>query len=314
MPADAGYAAAGDTGVVPPLTLDPELPDHVQELLRQADPALLRKAVRGGLTSPWWGLADPLGGRRAAWWFGGLLLSAFARSTVMVGVGAVAYGLSSAVAVWKRRHRHAVLLQIAGVHDRFVLGHELRPEVGELLARAEQAATRVLRSSAQRLDPADKEHHDRRLQGQVWEIAEALRIYSRVAAQGPAKAVSEAVAQAMEPRRKALRISLSSTGRRVEALENYATQIAEAELRRHELRQLRELTTGNEDLLDLLAATARDELAVAQIAEMSDEVAKALELFNEALQAAQDAATAALPALPAPGTRPAKPLGVANPP
>ncbi|MEW1760363.1 hypothetical protein AB0393_28115 [Streptomyces cyaneofuscatus] len=307
-PTQAERTAAGDTGGVPPLTLDPDLPDHVQELLRQADPELLRTAVRGDFTSPWWGLADPLGSRRASWWFGGILISAFVRSPVMAGVCACAYGLSAAVAVFKRRRRMAVLLQIAGVHDRFVLSLELTPEAGELLARAERAAAWVKGSSVQRLDPADKEHHDRRLDGQVWEIAEELRAYSRVAVRVPTMALSEAVAQAMEPRHKALRISLSSIGRRVEALEHYATQITEAEQRRRELRQLRQLTTGDEELLDLLADTARDDLAVAEIAEMSGEVAKALELFNDALQAAQEAAAAALPALPTTDTAPGWPL------
>ncbi|MCX4826600.1 hypothetical protein OG883_43970 [Streptomyces sp. NBC_01142] len=297
-PSVAERAVSGDAGTAAPqLTLDPELPDHVQELLRQADPALLREAVAAERTSPWWGLADPLGGRRAAWWFGGLLLSVFARSMFMFGVGACAYGLSCAVAVLKRRRRTAVLLRIADAHDQFVLGRELNSEAAELLARAARAATRVQRSSVQRLDPADKLHNDRRLDGQVWEVADALRTYSRVAGQGPTTAVSAVVAQAMEPRRKILRISLSSIGRRVEALENYAAQIAEAEERRRELRQLRQLTTGTEELLDLLAATARDELAVTEIAGMSEEVAKALELFNEALQSAQDAATVALSSL-----------------
>lgn len=307
---EAEGTAAGDTGtVVPPLTLDPELPDHVQELLRQAGPALLREAVSAEPASLWWGLADPLGGRRARWWFGWLLLSVFARSTLMLGAGACAYGLSSAVAVLKRRQHMAVLLEIAGVHDQFVLSHELDPQAAELLARAARAACRVQRSSVQRLDAADKQHNDRRLDGQVWEIADSLRTYSRVAGQGPTKAVSEVVAQALEPRNKILRTSLASIGRRVEALETYAAQIAEAEQRRRELRQLEQMTMGTEELLDLLASTARDELAVAEIEGMSDEVAKALNLFSEALLSAQDAAAMALPSTSSTSTHPVAPLG-----
>lgn len=260
-------------------------------------------------TSPWWGLADPLDGRRASWWFGWLLLSVFARSPLMLGAGACAYGLSGAIAVLKRRQRVPVLLRIAEVHDRFVLGHELNAETAVLLARAVRAADRVKRSTVQRLDTADKQHNDRRLDGQVWEIAEALRTYSRVAGQGPAEAVSEVMAQALEPRRNILRISLASIGRRVEALENYAAQITEAEKRRRELRQLRRLTTGTAELFDLLAATARDDLAVAEIENMSGEVARALALFNEAVQSAQDAAALVLPSPSATSVRPADPLG-----
>ncbi|MET9779111.1 hypothetical protein ABZ023_33515, partial [Streptomyces sp. NPDC006367] len=149
--------------------------------------------------------------------------------------------------------------------------------------------------SVQRLDPADKQHNDRRLDTQVWEIAEALRAYSRVAKSEPASPVSAVVERALEPRRRILRTSLSSIGQRVEALEHYATQIAEAEERRRELRQLRCLSAGTDDLLGLLAATAHDDLAVAEIEGMSDEAARALDLFNEALQAAQGAADLALP-------------------
>ncbi|WP_331746341.1 hypothetical protein OG923_33125 (plasmid) [Streptomyces halstedii] len=296
---DAERVGPGGTGdAVPPLTLDPELPVPLQELLRQADLALLRGAVTTEPPSPWWGLADPLAGRRGSWWFAWLLLSVFARSVLLVGAGACAYGLTSAVAVLKRRRRAAVRVQIAQVHDRFVLGSELDSEAAELLARAARAAAWVQRSSVQRLDPADKAHNDRRLDTQVWEIADGLRTYSRVAGGEPTEPASALVERALEPRRKILRTSLSSLGRRVEALEHYAAQIAEAEQRRREVRQLQHLTAGTDDLLDLLAATARDELAAAEIAEMGDEVATALELFAESLRAAQDAATAALPSLP----------------
>ncbi|WP_328973574.1 hypothetical protein [Streptomyces sp. NBC_00239] len=309
-PAGVQPADGEKTGmVVPRLTLDPELPAPVQELLRQAEPAQLRAALSSDLTSEWWGLADPLGGRRASWWFGWMLLSAFARSVPMAEAGICAYGLAAAIAVSKRRRRLSALRRIAAVHAHFVLNQELDSDAGELLARAARAVSHVQRSSVQRLDPADKQHNDRRLDSQVWEIADSLRTYSRVAGQGPTQAVSEVVAQALEPRNKVLRISLASIGRRVEALEHYAAQIAEAERRRHELRQLRQLATGTEELLDLLASTARDELAVAEIEGMSDEVAKALDLFNEALQSAQDAAAVALPSPVATSTHPAAPSG-----
>lgn len=296
-PSEAERAEPADTGdAVPPLTLDPELPVHMQEFLRQADLALLREAVTAEPSSPWWGLADPLGGRRSSWWFAGLLLSVFARSMLMLGVGACAYGLSSAVAVLKRRRHIAVRVQIAEAHGQFVLGTELGSEAAELLARAARAAARVQRSSVQRLDQADKQHNDRRLDTQVWEIADALRAYSNVAERGPKKAVSEVVAQALESRRMALRISLASIERRVEALETYAARIAEAEQRLRELRQLQQLTTGVEEVFDLLAATARDDHAVAEIEGMSDEAAKAVDFFNAAVQAAKEAADVALPA------------------
>ncbi|MFE7485110.1 hypothetical protein [Streptomyces sp. NPDC057552] len=290
----------GNTGdAVPPLTLDPQLPVPMQELLRQADLALLREAVTTEPPSPWWGLADPLSGRRGSWWFAWLLLSVFARSMLLVGAGACAYGLISAVAVARRRRRTAVRVQIAQAHDRFVLGAELDSEAAELLARAARAAARVQSSSVQRLDPVDKAHTDRRLDTQVWEIADGLRTYSRVAGSEPTEPVSALVEQALGPRRKILQASLSSLGRRVEALEHYAAQIAEAEQRRREVRQLQHLSAGTDDLLGLLAATARDELAAAEIAEMGEEVATALQLFADSLEAAQEAATAALPSLPA---------------
>ncbi|MFJ5877417.1 hypothetical protein [Streptomyces sp. S1] len=93
-------------------------------------------------------------------------------------------------------------------------------------------------------------------------------------------------------RRRALRTSLDSIARRVTALEQYAAQVTEADDRYRELRQIRQLAAGSDDVLDFLARTVRDDLAAAEIKGMTGEAAAA---FTAALDSAKEAAALALP-------------------
>ncbi len=74
-------------------------------------------------------------------------------------------------------------------------------------------------------------------------------------------------------RRRALRASLDGITRRVSALESYPEQVAQADDRYSELREIQALTDGSDDVLDFLAHAARDDLAVAEIEDMTGQAA-----------------------------------------
>ncbi|MDH6522094.1 hypothetical protein [Streptomyces sp. SAI-090] len=96
-------------------------------------------------------------------------------------------------------------------------------------------------------------------------------------------------------RRRVLETSLQGIERRVAALEAYAEQVAEADARYAEVREIERLTAGSTELLELLARTAADDLAVAEIEGLTDEAAVVASTFTKALESAKQAAVAALP-------------------
>ncbi|MEV4000289.1 hypothetical protein ACFYPK_31760 [Streptomyces halstedii] len=92
-----------------------------------------------------------------------------------------------------------------------------------------------------------------------------------------------------------MRTSLNGIARRVGALESYAEQVAQADDRYRELQQIQALTDGSSDVLDFLARTARDDLAVAEIEGLTGEAAAVAAFFTTALESAKEAAVIALP-------------------
>lgn len=79
------------------------------------------------------------------------------------------------------------------------------------------------------------------------------------------------------------------------ALEAYAGQVAEADARYAEVREIERLAAGRDELLDLLARTMADDLAAAEIDALTDEAAVVASTFAKALESAKQAAAAAIP-------------------
>ncbi|MFF3215452.1 hypothetical protein ACFYYB_33060 [Streptomyces sp. NPDC002886] len=106
------------------------------------------------------------------------------------------------------------------------------------------------------------------------EIASALREYSRLSDSTAADSDAKIVAL-QAARRQALRVSRGGVEQHIAALEDYAAQVCEADLRYRELPQIQRLVE-----LDLLARTAADALAVAEFAAMSAEAAIVAKTFR----------------------------------
>ncbi|MEU6680872.1 hypothetical protein [Streptomyces sp. NPDC046925] len=287
--------------------MDPELSDADRALLREA--AERRSADTAEPSSLVWVALPPLGKGAAlmvppglAWlwatevdrptWIaahvelwapklmlmGGALLAAFIMITLLVASG-------------DNRNRRFV----AGSGDRWVRPRDLTEEAQDLLVRTQRAADAILGSDVHRLSLLDQTRNELMLPAHEWEIATALRDYSRLVRQEPAEPGSRKVTDLLAKRRAALEVSRDGLERRVAALEAYACQVVQADAGYEELQQLQLLSDTSPELLDLLARTVRDDLAVAELDGLTGEAAVVADTFTKALKAAKQSAVAALP-------------------
>ncbi|MEV0989947.1 hypothetical protein [Streptomyces sp. NPDC049949] len=217
-------------------------------------------------------------------WIGGLGLYVGAAVLLFAGVKAFQ-------SVMYRRKLRA--LDAATEH--YVQDRDLTDDTRGLLVRAQRAQSTIIGSQVHRLDLIDRQRNEVVLPVQVWEIASALREYSRLSGSTAADSSSAEVVALQAVRRQTLRVSRDGVEQRIAALEEYAAQVCEADLRYRELQQIQRLVEGNDEALDLLARTAADALAVAEIEAMSKEAAIVAKTFSSALDRASAAAVIALP-------------------
>jgi hypothetical protein len=82
-------------------------------------------------------------------------------------------------------------------------------------------------------------------------------------------------------------------------LEHFAEQVTAADNAKHDWERAVEVSDFNEKYRDLVASTAVDEIAIAEIAGMTEQAAAAAQVFNDSLHEASLAAEAlALPPEP----------------
>ncbi|MFD8476332.1 hypothetical protein ACFV2E_30500 [Streptomyces globisporus] len=210
-------------------------------------------------------------------------------------IGAVVLVLMAWMYAGNAVSRNKTARRLTELKDRCVQPSDLNDDARTLLARAQQAKKSVLTSAVHRLDLIDRQHNDVALPRQEWEIAAALREYTRLVKAEPSNPKGGKVAALLDTRRRALRASLDGITRRVSALESYADQVAQADDRYRELQQIQVLTDGSDEVLDFLARTARDDLAVAEIEGMTGKAAAVADAFSVALESAKEAAVVALP-------------------
>ncbi len=164
----------------------------------------------------------------------------------------------------------------------------------QLLRRTQLAIGAILGSeiyAADLLSPAAGEIALRRHE---WEIASTLREITALrtefnanlagASRGP---VSDAL---LESHRGALALAQEATTSRVCALERYAAQVRAADAARLDWQNALKIAGLNDRYLDLLARTAADELAVAEITSLTEQASAADDAFRESLHLATMAA------------------------
>jgi hypothetical protein len=169
----------------------------------------------------------------------------------------------------------------------------------ELLRRAQCAIDIVVTSGVYAAD-ISASLQEPMLRLHEWEIAISLREITELLldlvasyASGNAGPMTTAV---LVSQNRAISMARDATTARVAALEQLAAQVAVAEAARRDWETAHQMAANNDKYLDLVARTAADQHATAEIAGFADQAAEAAQLFRETLMQATLAAEAlALP-------------------
>jgi hypothetical protein len=160
----------------------------------------------------------------------------------------------------------------------------------QLLRRAQLALGAILGSEVYTADLLDRAAAETALRRHEWEIASTLREITalraesdtslRGASPGP---MTDAV---LESHRRALALAEQATTARVCALERYAAQVRVTDAARLDWQSAIKIAGLNDRYLDLLARTAADEQAIAEITALTEQASAADEAFRESLRRA----------------------------
>lgn len=223
------------------------------------------------------------------WWVGGSAIAA-AAVFVVVGVATPIIEVSSGTPDHRDR-------------DRFVEPSDLDDSCRELLRRAQRAIGAVLGSGVYAGDLLDHAAGEMVLRWHEWDIAAALRQITRLRAElGSAAAAGAAgpmAAAVLDSQQHALMLARDVIAARVSALERYAAQVQAADAAQQDWLSALRLSGLNDRYLDLVARTAADEHASAEITGLTEQAATAAQVFRGSLHQATMAAQAlAFPATP----------------
>ena len=223
------------------------------------------------------------------WWVGG---SAIAAAAVLVVVGVATSVIEVSSGTPDHRDR-----------DRLVEPSDLDDSCRELLLRAQRAIGAVLGSDVYAGDLLDHAAGEMVLRWHEWDIAAALRQITTLRAELGSSAATGAAgpmaAAVLDSQQRALTLAQAATAARVSALERYAVQVQAADAAQLDWLSALRLSGLNDRYLDLVARTAADEHAIAEIAGLTEQAATAAQAFRGSLhQATLAAETLALPATP----------------
>jgi hypothetical protein len=124
----------------------------------------------------------------------------------------------------------------------------------------------------------------------AWEIAVALRDITERRAEQPRDDIGPITAPVIAAQTQAITIAEDATTARINALEHYATQVAKADAARRDWDTAQEAAKRNDKYRDLVARTAADEHATADLANLGASAAAATRILQETLADAANAA------------------------
>ncbi len=166
----------------------------------------------------------------------------------------------------------------------------------QLLRRAQLAIGAILSSEVYIADLLDRAAAQTALKRHEWEIASTLREITALRAESgtslPGASPGPMTAAVLESHRRALALARQATTARVRALECYAAQVRATDAARMDWQSALKITGLNDRYLDLLARTAADEQAIAEITTLTGQASAADEAFRESLRRASLAAEA----------------------
>jgi len=162
--------------------------------------------------------------------------------------------------------------QVARHRDRVIFPADLDWDMRTLLARAQRAIDEILGSDilAAGLFDADEPA----LRRHEWDIACALRSFTRVRSLPAADAsLGEMTAAVMDAQQRAFDAAVAAATRRISSLEGYAGQVAAADAALRDWQSSLRQAGLNDTYFDLVARTAADELAQAELAQLTHRAA-----------------------------------------
>lgn len=165
----------------------------------------------------------------------------------------------------------------------------------QLLRRAQHAIASVFKSEVYTADLRTtvsasvlKQHE--------WDIAVALRNITELRAEYASSASAEGsgpmTATVLASQQRALTLAQDATASRVSALERYAAQLEAVDAAQRDWQCAMRVAGLNDKYLDLVARTAADQHAIAEIANLTEQAAEAARVFQDSLQQAALAAEA----------------------
>jgi hypothetical protein len=183
--------------------------------------------------------------------------------------------------------------------DELVLPSALDRMSRELLIRAQTAIDSALDSVADDTMESPDIVTESTLRWHEWRIAVALRDITDLRAEHEYNATASAgpmTDSILEPQQRALQLAQDAIESRVTALERYAAEMRAASSALRDWQDALRIANLNDRYLDLVAHTAADEHAVAEISGLTSQAAAAAEAVRESMrQVGLAAAALALP-------------------
>ncbi|MEU5994761.1 hypothetical protein ABZ806_37780 [Spirillospora sp. NPDC047418] len=183
-------------------------------------------------------------------------------------------------------------------HGRYLLDDDFSNSARQRLHRVQQAIDIVRNSAAQSAGLLDDVANDVMLPQQEWDIATSLaelsRFEQRIDQATRDSRLTGRIRAALEPQRKAFRVSVRALDKRIAALEQYAERTQAADAALMEWQAARDIADLGDVSRALLARTVQDEQAVAEIGELAQQA----RLVEKTLQQSVDDALTAGRSLP----------------
>jgi hypothetical protein len=178
----------------------------------------------------------------------------------------------------------------------FVRPSDLDKSSSKLLFRAQDAIGAILGSGVNARNSLDRAAEELELRRHEWDVAKALRKISRLCSELEAStkdgSPGPATADVLNSQHRALTLATDATTSRISALERYAAELKAADAAESDWRTALKASDRNDQYLDLIAGTAADEYAIAEIKGLTEKAAAAAQVFRDHLHQASLAAQA----------------------
>ena len=200
----------------------------------------------------------------------------------------ISYGLSTVFDAFNSKLKNYI-------HCHCVREKELDVSSRKLMLRTQKAIRSALGSRVFANKSLKHAVEEPVLRRHEWEVAVALREISKLRSEqqsvrgGSSGPMTAAV---LDPQRRALTLATDATTSRITALERYASELEMADAAESDWQAAMKASRRNDQYLDLIARTAVDEHAAAEIKGLTEHAAAAAQALNEHLYQASLAAQA----------------------